>query len=257
VELDESVENDPAPSGVGKFLFAERSGLWRIDPGPSPGVALAVARCMCLEQLLVKHEHPTISVLASELGCSDADVHAAVLALRRDNKTRHAVAEQWQAVLHDQGLLRDDVGKMSFDDVADMVGQEIAKEVGVPPVGLSQVHVQLRDGKVVGWRVLAETVRRLFPVRDLEAVQLEKDLEAINAKRARDSHNGGVGSIQGWEGGRPRVWADNKRWQSRMEEEAKRLIEEGCSDHEIADAVFGDSSEMYRKRIKRFRAHLN
>jgi hypothetical protein len=138
-------------------------------------------------------------------------------------------------------------------------------ELGVPQQGEALLELRFERGEdgrphLVRSKVFAEIVRRLFPfpVSDLdEAVQLEKNLDAINAKRARDSHNGAVGSIQGWEGGRPRAWSSDERYQQLMEEQAKRLIEEGRSDHEVADAIFGDSSEMYRKRIKRFRAHLN
>jgi hypothetical protein len=65
------------------------------------------------------------------------------------------------------------------------------------------------------------------------------------------TRNGLEGAFHGYKGGRPRKWSDDPRWQKRMEDEIALRIDEGLSDREIADAVFGDSS-LY-KRVQRFR----
>jgi hypothetical protein len=74
----------------------------------------------------------------------------------------------------------------------------------------------------------------------------------LGAKRAGDVRNGLEGAlVRIYEGGRPRRWSGDPRWQEKMEAEARRLIAEGKSDREVADGVFGDR-KLY-KRIQRFR----
>jgi hypothetical protein len=68
---------------------------------------------------------------------------------------------------------------------------------------------------------------------------------------ARDVRNGVEGAFYGYKGGRPRQWSSDSRYQKRMEDEIASRIDEGLSDREIADAVFGDRA-LY-KRVQRFR----
>lgn len=67
----------------------------------------------------------------------------------------------------------------------------------------------------------------------------------------RDTRNGLEGAFDGYKGGRPRKWSPDPRYQKRMEDEISLRIDEGLSDRETADAVFGDS-RLY-KRVQRFR----
>ena len=79
----------------------------------------------------------------------------------------------------------------------------------------------------------------------LEDRSVETPLEA------KDIRNGVEGAFHGYKGGRPRQWSKDSRYQKRMEDEIASRIDEGLSDREIADAVFGDRA-LY-KRVQRFR----
>jgi hypothetical protein len=76
--------------------------------------------------------------------------------------------------------------------------------------------------------------------------------ESVEASpQTRDIRNGLEGAFHGYKGGRRREWTKDPRYQQKMEEEIASRIDEGLSDREIADAVFGDRA-LY-KRVQRFR----
>lgn len=62
--------------------------------------------------------------------------------------------------------------------------------------------------------------------------------------------------LRGREGGRPRRWSENPKYDKEAQDLALRLIAEGRSTREIADEVFGSTDRKYQRRIRRLREDI-
>jgi hypothetical protein len=112
-------------------------------------------------------------------------------------------------------------------------GSQLARSLGAPLEGDWSLRIEIEEDGEIGARLLAEPKH---VVHD------------------RHSRNGANGAYRGSDGGRPRKWSDDPRYQAKMEGAIREYIDEGRNDSEIADLVFAD--RKYYKRVARFRASL-